>query len=161
VTDLPRISRSLDPTIMREPPRRAPTRGLFAFLGASALAAAVVAVVIMFIGGRVSFEWSKAGSSASDARSAPKVLAKEPAEPEQRPPAPVQVAAVDARPSEQELPATTPVRKAMEAAPLIRGVSDNDIRFGISAPLTGPARELGQQMKLGIETAFKRANEAG
>src|SRR5262249_6144010 len=101
VTDLPRISRSLDPTIMREPPRRAPTLGRFALLGASALAAAVVAVVIMFIGGRVSFEWSKAGSSASDASSAPKVLAKEPAEPEQRPPAPVQVAAVDARPSEQ------------------------------------------------------------
>src|SRR5262245_8898024 len=91
VTDLPLISRSLDPTIIREPARRAPTRGLFAFLGASALAAAVLAVVIMFIGGKVSFEWSKAGSSASDANAVPKVVAKEPAEPEQRPAAPVQV----------------------------------------------------------------------
>jgi ABC-type branched-subunit amino acid transport system substrate-binding protein len=170
VTDLPRISRSLDPTFMREPPPRAPTRGLFAFLGASAVAAAVVAVVILFVGGRVSFEWSKAGSSASDANSAPKILAKEP-EPEQpapaavqaAPPAPVQLAsaAPDARPSEQELPASTPVRKAMEAAPLVRGVSENEIKFGISAPFTGPARELGQQMKLGIETAFRRVNDAG
>jgi branched-chain amino acid transport system substrate-binding protein len=168
VTDLPRFSRSLDPTMMREPPRRTPTRGLFAFLGASAVAAAAVAVVIMFIGGKVSFEWSKAGSSAADTNSAPKIVAKEP-EPEQpaavqvAPPAAVRVAnaATDSRPSQQELPASTPVRKAIEAAPLIRGVSENEIKFGISAPFTGPARELGQQMKLGIETAFRLANEAG
>jgi len=166
-TDLPRISRSLDPALMREPPRRASTRGSFAFWGASAVAAAVLAVVILFIGGKVSFEWNKAGTSAN---SASRTLAKEP-DPEQRPPAvaqvgsaaPVQVAsaAPDARPSEQELPASTPVRKAMEAAPLIRGVSENEIKFGISAPFTGPARELGQQMKLGIETAFRRVNDAG
>src|SRR5262249_21765016 len=142
---------------------------------ASAVAAAVVAVVILFVGGKVSFEWSKAGSSsASDANTGPKIVAKEPALPpeaEQRPAAVVQVAppatvqvanaATEARPSEQELPANTPVRKAIEAAPLIRGVSENEIKFGISAPFTGPARELGQQMKLGIETAFKLVNEAG
>src|SRR5262249_30593541 len=170
LTDLPRMSRSLDPTFMREPPRRSPTRGLFAFLGASAIAAAVVAVAILFIGGKVSFEWNKAGSSASDANSAPKIVAKEP-EPEQRapaavpvaPPAAVQVAnaATDARPGEQELPASTPGRQAVEAAPLMRGVRENEIKFGISAPFTGPARELGQQMKLGIETAFRRVNDAG
>jgi branched-chain amino acid transport system substrate-binding protein len=170
VTDFPRISRSLDPTFMREPPRRAPTRGLFAFLGASAVAAAVLAVVILFIGGKVSFESSKAGSSAVDPNSAPKIVAKD-LEPDQRQPAAVQVAsaapvqvanaATDPRPGEQELPASTPVRKAIEAAPLIRGVSENEIKFGISAPFTGPARELGQQMKLGIETAFRRVNDAG
>lgn len=86
VTDLPRISRSLDPTLMREPTRRAPTRGSLAFWGASAVAAAVLAVVILFIGGKVSFEWNKAGSSASDANSASRTLPKEP-DPEQRPPA--------------------------------------------------------------------------
>jgi branched-chain amino acid transport system substrate-binding protein len=170
VTDFPRISRSLDPTFMREPPRRAPTRGLFAFLGASAVAAAVLAVVILLIGGKVSFESSKAGSSAIDPNAAPKIVAKD-LEPDQRQPAAVQVAsaapvqvanaATDPRPGEQELPASTPVRKAIEAAPLIRGVSENEIKFGISAPFTGPARELGQQMKLGIETAFRRANDAG
>jgi branched-chain amino acid transport system substrate-binding protein len=42
-----------------------------------------------------------------------------------------------------------------------RGVTDKEVRLGISAPLTGPAKELGRQMKLGIEAAFNSANEAG
>jgi hypothetical protein len=33
-------------------------------------------------------------------------------------------------------------------------VSDTELRFGISAPFSGPAKELGQNMKLGIEAAF-------
>jgi branched-chain amino acid transport system substrate-binding protein len=45
-------------------------------------------------------------------------------------------------------------------APL-RGVTDSEIRFGISAPFTGPAKELGQNMKLGIEAAFNVANASG
>jgi branched-chain amino acid transport system substrate-binding protein len=43
----------------------------------------------------------------------------------------------------------------------IRGVTDSEIRFGISAPFTGPAKELGQHMKLGIEAAFDVANANG
>lgn len=43
----------------------------------------------------------------------------------------------------------------------VRGVTDKEIRFGISAPFSGPAKELGRQMKLGIDTAFNRVNEAG
>ncbi len=43
----------------------------------------------------------------------------------------------------------------------VRGVTDREIRFGISAPFSGPAKELGRQMKLGIDTAFNRVNEAG
>ena len=35
------------------------------------------------------------------------------------------------------------------------------IRFGIAAPFSGSARELGRQMKLRIETAFNRINDAG
>jgi branched-chain amino acid transport system substrate-binding protein len=42
-----------------------------------------------------------------------------------------------------------------------RGVSDNEIRFGISAPFSGAAKELGQNMKLGIEAAFRVANANG
>jgi branched-chain amino acid transport system substrate-binding protein len=42
-----------------------------------------------------------------------------------------------------------------------RGVSDREIRFGIAAPFSGAARELGRQMKLGIDTAFNEINEAG
>ena len=47
------------------------------------------------------------------------------------------------------------------SAPSIRGVTDSEIRFGISAPFSGAAKELGNQMKLGIETAFNLANDAG
>ena len=43
----------------------------------------------------------------------------------------------------------------------IRGVIDNEIRLGISAPFTGSAKELGNQMKLGIQTAFNLINDAG
>jgi branched-chain amino acid transport system substrate-binding protein len=42
-----------------------------------------------------------------------------------------------------------------------RGVTDREIRFGISAPFTGPAKELGQHMKQGIEAAFNVANAKG
>ena len=43
----------------------------------------------------------------------------------------------------------------------VRGVTDSEIRFGISAPFSGPAKELGQNMKLGIEAAFNVANANG
>jgi ABC-type branched-subunit amino acid transport system substrate-binding protein len=43
----------------------------------------------------------------------------------------------------------------------VRGVTDSEIRFGISAPFSGPAKELGQNMKLGIEAAFNLANANG
>ena len=46
-------------------------------------------------------------------------------------------------------------------APAVRGITDREIRFGIAAPFSGSARELGRQMKLGIETAFNRINDAG
>jgi branched-chain amino acid transport system substrate-binding protein len=43
----------------------------------------------------------------------------------------------------------------------VRGVSAGEIRFGISAPFSGPAKELGQRMKQGIEAAFNVANANG
>jgi hypothetical protein len=45
--------------------------------------------------------------------------------------------------------------------PPVRGLTDNEIRLGISAPFTGSANELGNQTKLGIETAFNLINDAG
>jgi len=43
----------------------------------------------------------------------------------------------------------------------VRGVTDSEIRFGISAPFSGPAKELGQNIKMGIEVAFRVANASG
>jgi branched-chain amino acid transport system substrate-binding protein len=43
----------------------------------------------------------------------------------------------------------------------VQGVTDTEIRFGISAPLSGAAKELGQNMKMGIGVAFSVANANG
>ncbi len=56
-------------------------------------------------------------------------------------------------------PAPTSTQSGLRTAP--RGVTDQEIRFGISAPFSGSAKELGQNMKLGIQAAFGQANEAG
>jgi len=43
----------------------------------------------------------------------------------------------------------------------VRGISAQEIRFGATAPLTGPNKEYGQQIRIGVETAFRQANDAG
>jgi branched-chain amino acid transport system substrate-binding protein len=59
--------------------------------------------------------------------------------------------------------ATAPTASATPVAvgPPVRGVTDQEIRFGMAAPFSGAAKELGRQMKLGIDAAFNRTNEAG
>ena len=41
------------------------------------------------------------------------------------------------------------------------GVSDQQILFGQSAAFSGPAQDLGRNMRLGIEAAFEEANRSG
>jgi branched-chain amino acid transport system substrate-binding protein len=43
----------------------------------------------------------------------------------------------------------------------VPGITDREIRFGIAAPFSGSAKELGHEMKIGIEAAFGLVNEAG
>jgi ABC-type branched-subunit amino acid transport system substrate-binding protein len=43
----------------------------------------------------------------------------------------------------------------------VQGITPNEIRFGIAGPFSGASRELGRQMKLGVDAAFNRANDAG
>lgn len=58
--------------------------------------------------------------------------------------------------------ATAPTQPIPPAAgPTPRGITASEIRFGIAAPFSGSAKELGRQMKLGIDTAFNRINDAG
>jgi ABC-type branched-subunit amino acid transport system substrate-binding protein len=65
----------------------------------------------------------------------------------------------------QDLQAGSPVppaaRQNKQSPDCTNGISGSEIRFGIAAPFTGPSRNLGQQMKIGIETAFSAANAAG
>ena len=56
--------------------------------------------------------------------------------------------------------ASTPAPAAAADAP-VPGVSDTRILFGQSAAFSGPARELGRNMRLGIEAAFHEANDGG
>jgi len=57
--------------------------------------------------------------------------------------------------------AATAPTAPVPAGPAVRGVTDREIRFGIAAPFSGSSKELGRQMKLGIDTAFNRVNDAG
>jgi ABC-type branched-subunit amino acid transport system substrate-binding protein len=41
------------------------------------------------------------------------------------------------------------------------GIDQHEIRLGMAAPFSGPAKELGHQLKLGIEAALGVANAAG
>ncbi len=50
---------------------------------------------------------------------------------------------------------------AVSPSPPVHGITDREIRFGIAGPFSGPAKELGRQMKLGIDTAFNRVNDSG
>jgi branched-chain amino acid transport system substrate-binding protein len=54
-----------------------------------------------------------------------------------------------------------PVIASASAGPPQRGITDREIKFGIAAPFSGASKELGRQMKLGIDTAFNRVNDAG
>jgi branched-chain amino acid transport system substrate-binding protein len=61
-------------------------------------------------------------------------------------------------------PAVTTAALASPRQPLgptVRGVTDNEILFGMSSPFTGAIKENGIKMKMGVETAFNAVNEAG
>src|SRR6516165_88918 len=58
-------------------------------------------------------------------------------------------------------PISKPLGQESSVNGAFRGVTNSEIRFGISAPFTGAAKELGQNMKRGIEMAFNVANANG
>ncbi len=62
-------------------------------------------------------------------------------------------------------PAPVPVPKAVVSPPpvlsMVQGVTEKEIVFGQAVPLSGSAKELGRQMKAGVEIAFEAINEAG
>jgi ABC-type branched-subunit amino acid transport system substrate-binding protein len=63
-------------------------------------------------------------------------------------------------PSVPAPPSTSPLAQGNMNIPS-RGVTDKEIRFGISAPFSGATKELGHHMKLGIEAAFDAVNAVG
>jgi hypothetical protein len=150
--DLSRLRQSLGPepevVHMPQPTRRV---GWFVtgFIIASVIGILVGAVVIIAfptLSGKSGIKTAEFSQAApSNALAAPRVVqATAPAAAQHT--APAQLANVG-RPSEPTV--------------AVRGITDSEIRFGISAPFSGPAKELGQNMKLGIEAAFAAANANG
>jgi branched-chain amino acid transport system substrate-binding protein len=73
-------------------------------------------------------------------------------------------------------PATPPAPEATMAArtagqaqavplaptpPPVQGVTQDSVLFGLAGPFSGPSKELGREMRVGLEVAFAQANEAG
>jgi ABC-type branched-subunit amino acid transport system substrate-binding protein len=159
------LPRSLDPGFAREP-RPAPRgTGRLAALGGLAIAAAAIgAAIALFITGKFPSEFNKVlgpstGKTAAVSRFAGETFNTP--EPQSSPAARPTIASADPRPIDEDAGRTASVREATEGAPTIRGVTGNEIRLGISAPFTGSAKELGNQMKLGIQTAFNLINDSG
>jgi len=69
------------------------------------------------------------------------------AAPDAAPSATAQTQQVPISPAQGQQAALSPISKPLGAGSAVRGVTDSEIRFGISAPFTGPAKELGQHMK--------------
>src|SRR5262245_55068170 len=171
--------RSLRPEPVPEPP--AQENGLLAQMGRMALVAGVAAVVaLLVVFGRSLLEGvstplnsdsqTKQGSRPPDLLSANNAPAKRAlvstmAAPDAAPSTTAQTQQVPLSSGQGQQAALSPLSKPLgqegSVSSAIRGVTDSEIRFGISAPFTGPAKELGQHMKQGIEAAFNVANAKG
>jgi ABC-type branched-subunit amino acid transport system substrate-binding protein len=144
-----RRPRSPDPQFMRDPPRAPRALGRLAAAGGLIIAASVGAAIALFATSKLPSESNKLLGLSTD-KTAVKMSEAVPA----AQPAPTAT-------SEDSSSRVAAVPSATERAPTIRGVTDNEIRLGISAPFTGSAKELGNQMKLGIQTAFNLINDSG
>jgi len=163
--DEPRLHmpRSLEPQFLRDPPRASRTIGSLAAILGLIIAASVGAAIALFATGKLPSELNKTlGLSADNMTIASKAAGDRKTTREQPGLAAAQpTIAPTERPSGEDLASIAPARSATESASTTRGVTDTEIRLGISAPFTGSAKELGIQMKLGVETAFNLVNESG
>jgi len=171
--------RSLRPEPVPEPP--AQENGLLAQMGRMALVAGVAAVVaLLVVFGRSLLEGvstplnsdsqTKQVSRPPDlltANNAPakRALVSTMAAPDAAPSTTAQTQQMALSSGQGQQAALSSLSKPLgqegSVSSAIRGITDSEIRFGISAPFTGPAKELGQHMKQGIEAAFNVANAKG
>jgi branched-chain amino acid transport system substrate-binding protein len=154
----PRMPRSLDPQLLGDPPRAPRALGRLAAVGGLIIAASVGAAIALFATGKLPSELNKLLGLSADKTA---VVSRPAGDPQQPTVPATQPAPTDPRAISEDSSRLAAVRGATERAPTIRGVTDNEIRLGISAPFTGSAKELGNQMKLGIQTAFNLINESG
>jgi len=160
---------AVQPLIGRPPlePRRSFT-AQFALLAGVSILSALAVVVFYRFANRAATPAAAPQLASSSTRSVRTVIVAPPAAPvtlegsgSAAPPA--ATAVVPAPPAAPaSVAAAVPVLPApAPGAAVVRGVTDSEIRFGIAAPFSGPAKELGRQMKLGLDTAFGAINDAG
>lgn len=159
-----RIRRSLNPDIVKEPPPGPRVLARLAALSGLVIVALIGAAIALFITGKFPSEWNEALGLNKDKTAFTSRFRGDDLKIPQQPSSPAAgrlAAAADLRPVDEGASRVAVASGASERSQTIRGVTDNEIRFGMSAPFTGPAKELGSQMKLGIETAFNLINDAG
>jgi ABC-type branched-subunit amino acid transport system substrate-binding protein len=158
------MPRSMDPQLLRDPPSAPRAVGRLAAVAGLIIAASVGAAIALFATGKLPSELNKMlglGADNATIASKPAGDTKKTTEQPAVPAAQPALASTDPRAISEDSSRAASVRGATERASTIRGVTDNEIRLGISAPFTGSAKELGNQMKLGIETAFNLINDSG
>jgi serine/threonine protein kinase/ABC-type branched-subunit amino acid transport system substrate-binding protein len=74
---------------------------------------------------------------------------------------PAQLAPRPAASASASVRGATAAQRSEVPALAVRGVTDDAIALGMSAAFSGPSRELGSHMKLGLETAFAAINDGG
>jgi branched-chain amino acid transport system substrate-binding protein len=153
------MPRSLDPQFLRAPPRTSRAVGGLAAAAGLIIAASIGAGIALFATGNLPSEMNKILGFGANTASKLAGGTKKPAEEPGLAAAQPAITWADPRPIGEK--ARVVSVGATERAPTIRGVIDDQIRLGISAPFTGAAKELGNQMKLGIETAFNLINDSG
>jgi len=159
-----RRPRSLDPEFLREPPAAPRALGRLAVLAGLAIAASIGAAFALFITGKFPSEFNKVLGLSTDKTAVVSSFVDDTLKTQEQPSSPAAhplTPSTDSRPAETDPVRIASVRGASERTPTVRGVTDDEIRFGISAPFTGSAKELGNQMKLGVQTAFNLINDAG
>ena len=60
-----------------------------------------------------------------------------------------------------KVPGAAAEPKHSSAASAVQGVTDTEIVLGMTAPFSGPSRELGRGMQIGLETCFDDVNARG
>jgi branched-chain amino acid transport system substrate-binding protein len=153
------LRRSLEPELVREawPPRRRAWRPAILIVSAI-IGASIGAAILLFVMDRLPDAWRQIPQDfiSRFSGSSPSIIAKLIA------PATVPATGSSApRSIANGLQRNASLAGASERSPAVRGVTDNEILFGIAAPFTGSVKGLGEQMKFGIETAFNLANDAG
>src|SRR5947207_695135 len=138
----PSLPRSLDPQFLRDPPPARRALGRLAAVGGLAIAASIGAAIALFATGKLPSELNKLlGLTTDKTAVVSKVAGYTSKAPEQlsSPAARSPTESTDPRPIGEDPARAASVRDAAERTPTVRGLTDNEIRLGISAPFTGSA----------------------